>query len=65
MCAGVRIISTKTALEKLVMISRIRRGRSYAIQAVQCYDNNGTEAISTHVRKHYALFGDNNGQYFV
>ena len=30
------------------MISRIRRVRSYAIRAVQSYDNNATEAMQAH-----------------
>ena len=48
MCIGVRIISTKSATEMFATISRIRRVRSYAIPAVQSYDNNATEAMKAH-----------------
>ena len=62
---GVRIVWTKTAPEKLAMASHIRRVRSYSIRAVQSYDKNDTEAMTEHTRKHSALFGDDNGQYFA
>ena len=62
MCIGVRIILTKTAPEKFAIISRIGRVRSYAIRAVQRYDcNTAAEAM----KAHSAMFGDDNGQYFV
>ena len=48
MCTGVRIISTKTAPQKFAMMSCIWHGRSYAIWAVQSYDNNATEALTEH-----------------
>ena len=36
--------------EKFAIISRIRRGRSYAIRAVRSYDNNATEVKWKHTR---------------
>ena len=47
MWIGVRIISTKTAPEKLAMILRIRRVRSYAIQAIEhCRTVRGHELVT-------------------
>ena len=46
------------------MISRIQRIRSYAIDAVQIYDNNTTEAIEA-TQKPSALFGYDNAQYVL
>ena len=65
MCIGVRIISTKNHSKK---VHHDRPGlgmyiRTPYVRAVQSYDNNVTEAIKAHA--YSALFGDDNGQYFV